>query len=490
MSYIGIDIGSSQAKAVTFSASGECLYTAYRKYEYLIPETGAMELDSDEVIDKVFAIIKESAEFVQSIDPIQTISVSSQGEAFVMLDKDGKALMNAMISGDSRAADCMDKFTEKFGKERIYQITGHTPSAIFSLPKILWIKEKRAEIFAECRKILCFEDLLCYRLTDIAALGYPLAGRTLLFDVNTHEWSEEICHAAEIDLTKLSTPMPSGSCVGKITSEMADKLSLKGDVIFVSGGHDQIIGALGCGACEVETAMYAAGSVECMVPILSEKVLSESLMESNLCTYDFAIDGCFASVGYSLTGSNLLEYFMREIVQDKERGYDELLSTMPEKVTELFVLPYFTPSGTPYFDVKTPACVYGWRFATTRGELLKGLLEGVAMEMKLNYELYQQSGVKVNKLIATGGGFRNRKVVQLHADILNLPIALCDEKEAGCRGAAMLGEKTLTGKITIAAPKILDYIEPNKEQAKVYQQKFIKWKEFSKNIRDLKLWQL
>jgi sugar (pentulose or hexulose) kinase len=112
------------------------------------------------------------------------------------------------------------------------------------------------------------------------------------------------------------------------------------------------------------------------------------------------------------------------------------------------------------------------------------------MEMKLNYELYQQSGVKVNKLIATGGGFRNRKVVQLHADILNLPIALCDEKEAGCRGAAMLGEKALTGKITIAAPKILDYIEPNKEQAKVYQQKFIKWKEFSKNIRDLKLWQL
>ncbi len=490
MSYLGIDIGSSQAKAIAFSSSGDCLCTAYGKYKYLIEEAGAMELDSDEVIEKVFKAIKECAEFVKSSDPIQTICVSSQGEAFTMLDSDGKTLMNAMISGDSRAADCMEEFSEKFGLERIYQITGHTPSAIFSLPKILWVKKNHPEIFAKCKKILCFEDLLCYRLTGVGAIGYPLAGRTLLFDINTHEWSEEICKEAGIDVALLPKVFPSGSCVGKISPNVAKKLSLNENVVFVSGGHDQIIGALGCGAAEVETAMYAAGSVECMVPILPKKFFSKSLMESNLCTYDFSLDGCFASVGYSLTGSNLLEYFMREIVQDDECDYDKLLASMPEKATELFVLPYFTPSGTPYFDVKTPACVYGWRFSTSRGELLKGLLEGVAMEMKLNYELYRQSGVKVNKLIATGGGFRNRRVVQLHADILNLPIALCDEKEAGCRGAAMLGQKALDGKITINSPKILDYIEPDKVKAKIYQQKFIKWKEFSKNMRNLKLWQL
>jgi xylulokinase len=489
MSYLGIDIGSSQVKAVAYSASGKFLYSSYRKYDYLIPELGAMELDTDEVIDKSFEVIRECAEFLQVSDPIKGIAASSQGEAFTMLDENGKALMNGMISGDSRAADCMDKFTQQFGLERIYQITGHTPSGIFSLPKILWIKEKHPEIFAKCKKILCFEDLLCYRLTGEAVISYPLAARTLLFDINKEAWSEEICQQAGINMQLLATPLPSGSVAAKVQKSVADKLLLTENVIFATAGHDQIIGAFGCGAIESGSAMYAAGSVECMVPIFPSKILSEELMLSNLCTYNFALDNVFASIGYSLTGSNLLEYFIREIVQDDARDYDKLLSSMPEKITDLFVIPYFTASGTPYFDVKTPACLYGWRFSTSRGELLKGLLEGVAMEMKLNYELYIKSGIKLNKLIATGGGFRNTLVVQLHADILNLPIAICNEKENGCRGAAMLAQKAAEGCISIKTPEIINYVEPNKKQAEEYQKKFIKWKEFSKTMRNLKLWQ-
>ena len=489
MSYLGIDIGSSQVKAVAYSDSGELLYSAYRKYDYLIPEAGAMELDTDEVIAKSFDVIRECAEFLQASDPIKGIAASSQGEAFTMLDENGKTLMNGMISGDSRATDCMNDFTQQFGLERIYKITGHTPSGMFSLPKILWVKQKYPEIFAKCKKILCFEDLLCYRLTGEAFIGYPLAARTLLFDINKQSWSEEICQQAEISHELLATPVPSGSAVAKVQKSVATQLALSENVIFATAGHDQIVGALGCGATEPGSAMYAAGSVECMVPILPSKILSNELMLSNLCTYHFAVGNSFASVGYSLTGSNLLEYFMREIVQDEARDYDKLLDSMPEKVTDLFVIPYFTPSGTPYFDVKTPGCLYGWRFSTSRGELLKGLLEGVAMEMKLNYELFIKSGIKLNKLIATGGGFRNRAVIQLHADVFNLPIAVCNEKENGCRGAAMLAQKALTGEITIKTPEIICYVEPNKKQAEEYQKKFIKWKEFSKTMRNLKLWQ-
>ena len=97
MSYLGIDIGSSQVKAVAYSDSGELLYSAYRKYDYFIPELGAMELDTDEVIAKSFEVIQECAEFLHLSDPIKGIAASSQGEAFTMLDENGKALMNGMI---------------------------------------------------------------------------------------------------------------------------------------------------------------------------------------------------------------------------------------------------------------------------------------------------------------------------------------------------------------------------------------------------------
>ncbi len=489
MSFLGIDIGSSQVKATVFSAKGECLAAAYRKYAYQIPEANAMELDSDEVCEKAFECIAECAEAVRKISPVRGIACSSQGEAFACIDKDGKALCNAMISGDSRAVRCMENFSASFGVENLYKITGHTPSGMFSLAKILWIKENKPHVFDKTDKFLCFEDLLSFRLCGEAFCGYPLAARTMLFDVVNHTWSEEICKAAGVKTTQFATPLPCGTAACRISHDVAEKLGLEKDVIFAAAGHDQIIGAFGCGAHEKGSVMYAAGSVECAVPMLGEACFSNELMQSNLCTYDSAVEGNYASVGYSLTGSNLVEYFMREIVRDPAQDYGKLLDAMPDEISGLFVLPYFTPSGTPYFDAETPGCVYGWRFGTSREELLKGLLEGIAFEMRLNFDFFTNSGVKLEKLIATGGGFRNLKVVQLHADILNLPINLCDEKEAGCRGAAMLAQKSVEGRITIPTPAITGSVAPDKNKAAQYENKFEQWKKFSNNIRNLKLWQ-
>jgi xylulokinase len=485
MSYLGIDIGSSQVKAVAFDEKGRQLASAGCKYDYTMPRPGWMELDSDEVIRGAFRVIAECAGAVAETSPVRAIACSSQGEAFTLLDAAGKALNPAMISGDCRAAEVIGNFTERFGKERIYRITGHTPSAMFSIAKLLWVKEFMPEIWSRMRYCFCFEDLLAFRLTGQGAIGYSLAGRTMLFDINTHAWSEELLAELGMKKEQLAVPYPSGTAIGCISENIAAELGLTTDVQFVTGGHDQIIGALGCGATQPGTAMYAAGSVECAVPLMKEKVLSAELCEANLCTYDFALPGCYASVAYSLTGSNLLEYFTTEIVRDEKRDFAALIGDMPEKPSDLLVIPYFTPSGTPYFDARTPATVYGWRFSTSRGELLKGLLEGVAYEMRLNFEFLKKTGFAFERLIATGGGFRSREVVQLHADILNMSIAGCDEKEAGCRGAAMLAQRALGDTPVIPPPEILAVVEPREEFVRIYEEKFKKWEIFSRNIRSL-----
>lgn len=483
MSYLGLDIGSSQVKAVVFSDDGRRLAAAYRPYQYTTPAPGFMELDSGIVCRSALAVIAECAEAVKTVSPVSAIGCSSQGEAFTPLDEAGNALMPAMISGDTRATECIHRFTELFGRERLYHITGHTPSAMFSLAKLLWLKEFAPDIKKRSSRFLCFEDLLSRQLTGRAAMGWPLAARTMLFDIHTHTWNRDLLEALELTEANLAEVLPAGTAVGTLLPAMAKKLGLNPGVLWVTGGHDQVIGALGCGASTPGTAMYAAGSVECVVPILQEKMLTPELMNANLCTYDFALPNCYASVGYSLTGSNLLEYFLREIVQDKTVSYDTLLNAMPEAPTELLVLPYFTASGTPYFDAQTPGCVYGWRFHTSRSELLKGLLEGVAMEMRLNFDFFQRNGIKIQRLIATGGGFRNPVAVQLHADVLNLPIAICDESEAGCRGAAMLAQRGLGQAATLPPPQILSVIHPHARRAAIYREKFTRWLRFTNQIR-------
>ncbi len=482
MSYLGVDIGSSQVKAVVFAADGTVLESAYRQYRYRTPQPGHMELDSREVVDAALAVIKECAASTRDTDPVAAIAVSSQGEAFTPVGANGEILACSMISGDSRSTEVMAEFAEQFGRDRLYAITGHTPSGMFSLAKLLYLARHEPKLRQRAVKFLCFEDLLLHALSGEAAMGNSLAARTMLYDINLQTWNDEILTAAGFRQSEFAAVLPAGTAVGKVKSEVARELQLSPNVVLATGGHDQIIGAYGCGATEPGSAMYAAGSVECMVPVFDQKILSKELCRNNLCTYDFAVPGKYASVAYSLTGSNLYEYFMRQFAPDLGEDYAALAAAMPAEPTRILAIPYFTASGTPYFDNLTPGCVFNWRLDTSRATLLKGLEEGIALEMKLNLELLKSSKLAVNRLVATGGGFRHRPMVQLRADVLNLPMELTTVREAGCRGAASLGCRAVTG-TGFAPPATVAQVTPDPERAHFYQQKFICYQQFLNLMR-------
>ena len=230
-------------------------------------------------------------------------------------------------------------------------------------------------------------------------------------------------------------------------------------------------------------AMYATGTVECICPAFATPIFADNLMQSNLCTYDHAAPGMYTTVAFSLTGGNLLRWFRDQWAQvetdEAQRTgadpYDLLLRDMPSEPTDLTVLPYFTPSGTPYFDADVPGAIVGLRLSTTRGQVLRALLEGVAMEMRLNVEILDRAGLPIREFRAIGGGAKNPKLTQLKADVLDRPITTLAVTEAGCLGVALLACAADTG----AAPRDLaaawvkpqDVVEPDPRRAKVYREK-------------------
>ena len=486
MSYLGIDIGTSGCKAVVFDAAGTLLGGAHRSYGLKTPQPGWMELDSQEVINACCAVFAEAARTANN-DPVRALAISSQGEAFTPVNGKGEYLGNAMVSSDSRSFELIEPFVRQFGLERLYGITGHTPSSLFSLFKLLWLKQNRPEIWSQSPRFLCFEDLLHLRLGINPAMGWPLAGRTMLFDVKKHIWSQEILAALEMDECQLARPLPSGSVAGIIPADISTGLGLPQGVKVVTGGHDQTVGALGAEVVEEGSAMYAAGSVECLCPVVSQLTLSRELCNNNLCCYDYSLPGCYTSIAYSLTGSNLLQYFREQFCANL--SYEAMLAELPTTPSSLLTLPYFTPSGTPYFDQLTPGALLGWRLTTSRGELLKSLLEAVALEMKLNLALLENSGMKIDRLIATGGGSRNRQLVQLKADVLNKPIETIEVGEAGCLGAARLAQSAdqnipvveLVRREFRPEGKIL----PDPGRAEQYRQKFEQYKLFYSGVKNL-----
>lgn len=452
MGYMGVDVGTSGCKAVVFDNDGRQLGAAYREYDLITTDQGGAELDSRAVMQKCLEVIGQSAT-AAGRGTVRGIGISSQGEAFTAVDHKGNPLTNGMVSSDVRSLPYVEQWVPRFGAERLYNITGHTAHPMFTLFKILWLRDRQPAVWNRADKFLCYEDLLQAQLGLDPAIGWPLAGRTMLFDVRQHTWHEDILAAVGLRPEQLARPLASGTVVGTIPGDMARDLGLGAGAIVVTAGHDQPCGALGAGVTSPGMAMYATGTVECITPVFAAPVFTEELRRSNLCTYDHAMPGMYVTAAFSLTGGNILKWFRdefgaHEVAAAEATGssaYERLLRAASPKPTSLLVLPYFTPSGTPYFDTRTKGAILGLSLSTQRGEILRALLEGVAFEMRLNLDILARSGCPIQELRAIGGGAKSKFWTQLKADILGTPITTLHVHEAGCLGAAMLARAADTG---------------------------------------------
>ena len=481
-----------------FDENGDILASSYREYALISPKTGWYELDPVLVIDECKRVISEVSNEVRNDIPVKAVGISSQGEAFTLLNEAGECLCNAMVSSDIRSQKQVEEFTKSFGLEKLYSITGHSPHTLFSVFKLIWLLANKPELAGKVRRFLCFGDLLCYKLTGKAVTSHNLASRTMLFDVKRLCWSDEILRAIDIDKSILPESMPSGQAAGRVLPPMAAELGLSEDVIVTVGGHDQSCGALGVGITSAGKAAYSIGTVECITPVFRGCVLNETMRDCNLATYPYTVDGLYTTVAFNMTGGSLLRWFrdnfgQYEVAEARKTNkdvYDLLLEGIPEEPTNIFVQPHFASTGTPYFDPNPTGAIIGLTLNTTKAELTKALLEGVTYEMKLNIELLKSAGIKVDTLCAFGGGVKSAKWLQMKADILGVPVESLSTGEAGCLGAALLAAKACGDigsleDISRVWAKPARTFEPQANNARKYNERYEIYSEIYKTLKPL-----
>ena len=498
MNYIGIDIGSSCCKALVINEEGKQLANSQREYDIIFSKDGSATLDSGLVIRSCFEVIKECSSNVQS-GSIKAVGISSQGEAFTAIGANGEILNNAKVSSDSSSRKFIKEWIDNFGEEKLYQITGHTAYPIFTLFKLLWFKNKRHDLWKKSKYFFCFEDLLQYRLGVKPSISWSLAGRTMMFDVRKHEWNQEILDHVGISTVQLANPLPPGSIAGTINKEIASRIGLPEDAVVVTGGHDQTCSALGAGVIDEGAAMLGSGTVECICPAFKNPIFSRELKQNNLCTYNYSIKELFTTVAYSLTGGNIVKWFKdqlgyQEIQESKNSGqdvYELLFGDLNNVPSNLLVLPYFTPSGTPYFDDQTKGVIMGLQLSTKRKEILKALLEGVSFEMRLNLEFLEHAGYVIDDLRWVGGGSKSKFIAQLKANVMNKRITQLGVNEAGCFGAAMLACSADTGEsisnLALKWVKKSEVVQPQKEYVNWYNERFELYKKLYQSVKEIRI---
>ena len=211
---------------------------------------------------------------------------------------------------------------------------------------------------------------------------------------------------------RLSRLLPSGSVVGEVPALAAELLGLRPGVLAVTGGHDQPAGALGCGAVAEGIAMDSTGTVECVGVASPRLVLDDALLAGNLPVSPHTAPGMTIVFGYSTTGGALLRWYRdtfgrAELDEARASGrdvYDLILQQASPGPSPVLILPHFVGSGTPWMDAASKGAILGLDLSTTRGQIIKAMLDSVSYEIKLSLDAMEAAGIAV----AGDAGLRRR----------------------------------------------------------------------------------
>ncbi len=437
----GLDVGSTGCKVAVYSEKGEYMGKTYRDYP-VKHMNSEHEVDVSAIWQAVQVVIREAAE---KFPGIGGIGVTSFGETFVLLDENDAPLLPAMLYTDPRGTEECTELSAKLGDENIIRTTGVGPASMYSLPKLMWVRKNRPDIWEKVKRVCLIEDYIVYMLTGNQQTDYSMAARTMAFDINNLRWSDMMFEAAGVDVSLMSNPVPTGTAAGSVKPQLQGELGLGDEVIIVNVSHDQVAAGIGSGVFDESCTVEGAGTVECITPVFDEY---DPMKMASGCysIVPYAVPGKYVCYAFSFTGGALVDWYVNTLggyarAEAEKAGKDihEILEGgWHDAPTGILVLPHFAGAATPYMDPGSRGAIIGLSVENTEKQIYAACMEGVCYEMRLNIDRLRDAGVEVNALRATGGGARSSAWMQMKADMLNIPITALRSEEAGAAGSAML----------------------------------------------------
>jgi D-xylulose kinase len=505
MKYVAsLDVGTTGTRCILFDLQGKEISRAYEEWRSFYPTPVMVEQNAEAWWGAVRKTIYDSISAAK-IDPAEIISVActNQRETIVPVDATGKSLHNAIVWQDRRTTEECDWIKKTIGADKIYAKTGLTVDPYFSGSKILWFKNHKPEIYQKAHKFLLVHDYIVYKLTGKFVTDHSNASRTMLFDINTLKWSDEIAGAMGLDLDKMPEAIPSGKEIGNVISPDTG-FSTKTKVI--SGGGDQQCAAVGVGVVKAGRIKCTTGTGSFILSYLDKPTFDPS--KRVLCSCH-AVPGKWVQEASIFTSGAVLRWtrdqigagqkihsFIEHMEGLKTDPYDkmtELASKSPVGANGLVLIPHFVGAGAPHWNPDARGTLFGLALGHTTGDIYRAVLEGVAMEVKKNVNVFADLGTTPQEMRITGGGSRSGLWNQIMADVLGIPCGRGDLEESTAVGAAILatfgaGEFSDISKAADEMANITQVWKPNQENKKKYTALFSIAEKVYKSLQDAGLY--
>lgn len=438
---LGIDVGTTNWKAVVFSQTGDILGSASTAAQTLCDDTG-YSYSAEGIWRAVAGVVRKALTDRGTAAP-DAVGVASMGETGVPISIDGSPVHPSITWFDTRSNGQADELRRRVGAEKLFRITGLDPHPMFSLPKIAWIRDNDPAAFGRIHRWLSVADYISYRLTGCLATDYSLASRTLALDLDTGRWSDEILQDMNIPESIFPPLLRAGTRLGLVTREAARDTGLAQGTPVVVGAHDHHCAYFAAGDPLEDVVLDSSGTAESVFTLLPAERPRPS--DYNGLRVGFSIDPSrYASLSGIPASGVSADWAVQNICGDMDvsGGYESVMRTadsVPAGCNGILFVPHLRGAGAPKQDPVARGAFVGLLSSHTRAHLVRAVFEGLCFELRVVLTAVEEEfGFQISRLHTVGGGARNHAWQQLKADITGLDVCVPDVKEAAAQGAALL----------------------------------------------------
>jgi xylulokinase len=476
---LGLDLGTSSAKAVLVDEDGAIAATASARQDVSSPARGFYEQDAlvqwwAVCVDLVREVIGSDG------DRVEAVAVSGLGPCVLIGDDDGEPLRPAILYGiDTRATAEIDELHRRFGTENIVARSGNVLSTQAAGPKLAWLARHEPDTMAAARTVFSASSFLVHRLTGEYVLDRHTASQfDPLYDLTCSSWEEQwweqICPG--IRRPRLLWP---GDVAGELPRAVADGLGLRAGVPVTAGTVDAWAEAASVDVRLPGQLMLMYGTTMFLVAMTADRVRSPSLW-----TTEGLSDGVSSLAGGMATSGALMTWWARVSGAPSVESVVAEASNVRPGSEGLVALPYFAGERTPIADPDARGMVVGLTLEHDRAHIARALLEATAYGVRHNLEAYADAGTPVSRVVIAGGGTQSEVWPQIVSDVTGASQVVPTIAVGAAYGDARLAARAI-GWDTSGWNPDRDLVEPREEFRQVYDRAYVQYRALYEATADI-----
>ena len=446
-----IDKGTSSVKTALWSEQGDLVADASQSYPLRRPDPLWAEMDADDWWEAICATTR--AVLAKSgIDPraVAGVGVDGIGWTLVPVDRDCAPLASAMIWLDRRAEAETNWLRGLPEADRLVDLVANPIDAAYITPKLVWLRRNRPEIFDAAHRFLTASGFIVARLTGAFTCDYTQAYGYHFFDIRNERWDAAAAGLVGVPLEKLPDLAACTDLAGGVTSSAAAQTGLCAGTPVIVGCLDAAVGALGAGVTQPGHTMDQGGQAGGMGLSLNRVVVEPQLIFSH-----HVLPGQYLLQSGTVGGGSL--GWFRDVLGQVEVSAGELIGASafelfsrqaertPPGANGLIFIPYMAGERTPLWSSTARGVFFGLSYATTRGDMLRAIMEGCAFAVYDNLKLAEAKGAAVAEWLGSGGATASAVWCQIKADVTNKPFVVARQAD-GREGGHTLGLFALTAR--------------------------------------------